>query len=577
MTGRIWNSWQEKLVEQNDRQQLQQIGRALGSATWLAGCSQSEPLYVLKAASVFADNRSVTCLMDMQHNGLPRCLDNVFVETVGCVCHIFEYLHGKPLSGFIGRRVDPGFYEQLAIRLFRLLSFMRRTSDLPLLHLDIKPENILILANHEPALIDFASACVLDPDHLFQPDRYQPDESVRSPTLNRRAAERDGAELQTEAMLSCTTGFAAPELLLGRPHVSSDIYSLAMTLLVCMTGRPPEELKKQSLARAMGDLSAGLGSLLADCLQSDPDLRPSHPDEAAARLEQLEWHSPCTTLSLAPKPAVVRSSIAEESRESDLSAALSPVLCVWQSTEMACELAAYLAGTGKQVLLLDANWIDTRSDLLLGLDNLDKSGMQEMLASHLDEALYAAGREQLNSRRLQELVRQTVVANVDLLAPSGHYETFESDHLDAFCRLLKLARQNYDMIVLSVSSLVYDDLSCLSLMLADQVVAAVAGQSDSIRSSGRVFTFLQLKQAIDMDKVWFAAFDYRVDMDLSKGTLDQLCQQRLIGCVSQSEQRRRCKSGSKPYASCLSRQNRREYHAILLRLFPNSVKSACRK
>lgn len=78
-----------------------------------------------------------------------------------------------------------------------------------ILHRDVKPSNIL-LSEYGPALADFGIS---------------------------RSSSRDE---WTQSLDLVTPWHAAPEILRGEsPSVQSDLYSLASTLVTCMTGRPP--------------------------------------------------------------------------------------------------------------------------------------------------------------------------------------------------------------------------------------------------------------------------------------------------------------------------------------------------
>jgi serine/threonine protein kinase len=101
---------------------------------------------------------------------------------------------------------------------------------LGIVHLDVKPANVLLRTSGQPLLLDFGAAQTLDSDKPF-------------------------GDFQT-----LTHGFAPPEQYLdGQLGVWTDIYGLSATIYNCITGTPPtpalkrkngESLEKITVTRA---------------------------------------------------------------------------------------------------------------------------------------------------------------------------------------------------------------------------------------------------------------------------------------------------------------------------------------
>lgn len=126
-----------------------------------------------------------------------------------------------------------------------------------MVHLDIKPENILLNESGICKIGDFGKAMLLDYDSecfSFEYDNIEGD-----------------------------SRYMAPELLSSPPTTKADIYSLGITLLEIATtielpsrgevwqslreGNIPEEITK--------GLSAPLTKIIEECLRPDPELRPT--------------------------------------------------------------------------------------------------------------------------------------------------------------------------------------------------------------------------------------------------------------------------------------------------------------
>jgi hypothetical protein len=138
------------------------------------------------------------------------------------------------------------------------------------LHLDVKPENVLLSPYGEPQLTDFGIARLLDSTT-----------TVGGP-------------------VHATVRYAAPEVLSGQPaSESSDIYSLGATLFACLTGAPPfAEADEQSVVALVGRIAneapadlidegvpAGLASAIARMLAKSPSDRPATAEEVRSLFE----------------------------------------------------------------------------------------------------------------------------------------------------------------------------------------------------------------------------------------------------------------------------------------------------
>ncbi len=135
-------------------------------------------------------------------------------------------------------------------------------------HLDIKPDNILFVAD-EPVLADFGIS-----------------RDVVDDTIN-------------ATVVAATPRYSPPEQMLGSPHRRSDIYALAITFYEMLAGRvPPDNLKqirsdadRDALIASLPQQAQAYGPLLADCLRFEPEERPS-AEQLLRRLEALEREAP---------------------------------------------------------------------------------------------------------------------------------------------------------------------------------------------------------------------------------------------------------------------------------------------
>jgi len=150
-----------------------------------------------------------------------------------------------------------------------------------LLHLDIKPENIIIDRDGQALVTDFGLAQLLD----------SADHETRSKALAEGPSRR-----------RCTPGYAAPEQVSGRSlDERTDIYSAGVTLYELFSGeRPfgegtPKEILDRSLVRPMPRLTSAslepperLSDLICRMTEKHPDMRPPNISAVLAELDVIE-------------------------------------------------------------------------------------------------------------------------------------------------------------------------------------------------------------------------------------------------------------------------------------------------
>ncbi len=101
----------------------------------------------------------------------------------------------------------------------QLLTLLEFIHDQPLLHRDIKPDNIILRASDEkPVLIDFGAV-----------------RETMGTIVNSQG--QSGSSI-----VIGTPGFMPSEQAVGRPVYSSDLYSLGLTMIYLLTGKIPQEL-----------------------------------------------------------------------------------------------------------------------------------------------------------------------------------------------------------------------------------------------------------------------------------------------------------------------------------------------
>ncbi|WP_199317981.1 serine/threonine-protein kinase, partial [Planktothrix sp. FACHB-1355] len=137
-----------------------------------------------------------------------------------------DYVEGKNYSTLLRERQQEGraFSESEIVQfLQQMLPVLVHIHEKGIIHRDISPENIILRESDRlPVLIDFGA-------------------------VKEKAAQLDSAGEIPPATTVGKLGYAPPEQLqTGEVFPNSDLYALAVTAVVLMTGRKPQELLEQS-------------------------------------------------------------------------------------------------------------------------------------------------------------------------------------------------------------------------------------------------------------------------------------------------------------------------------------------
>ncbi len=216
--------------------------------------SDMQSLYRLGLKSFFEEGRS---LAQIAHPSVVRVMD--FFPENGTVYMVMNYLEGASLQDFIltARQLkQPKVFRESTIRSLteEILRGLRIVHQHRMLHLDIKPANILITDDNRAVLIDFGAAReVLAKEGNFTRPMYTP-------------------------------GFAAPEMYQrdGLMGPWTDLYAMGACIYSCMHGFPPHEAALRvaddrvaiTMARLRGTYSDNLIEVVSWCMALDPLARP---------------------------------------------------------------------------------------------------------------------------------------------------------------------------------------------------------------------------------------------------------------------------------------------------------------
>ncbi|WP_199249048.1 serine/threonine-protein kinase [[Phormidium] sp. ETS-05] len=186
--------------------------RAGGRITYLATATSTQQGVVIKqfqfavASSDWsgykAHEREIEVLRSLNHPGIPRYLDSFEMEDGFCM--VQEYKPADSLA--VKRSFAAEEVKEIAIKALQILVYLQSQTP-PIIHRDVKPENILVDKKLNVYLVDFGFA---------------------------RAGD---GEIAHSSMVKGTMGFMPPEQLFNRQlTLASDLYGLGATLICLLTG-----------------------------------------------------------------------------------------------------------------------------------------------------------------------------------------------------------------------------------------------------------------------------------------------------------------------------------------------------
>lgn len=251
----------------------------------------SNPSHARRETAERLFKREAETLLKLNHRGIPK-LYAYFVDD-GYSYLLQEYVPGRTLVDEIERR-GRNFNEHEArsflLELAEILKYLH-SQDPPIIHRDIKPQNLMRHSDGHLLLIDFGAVC--------------------------RAASQ---EMHGQTLIG-SPGYAPPEQILGRPLPQSDLYAAGATVVRLITGVHPTQLTNRKTEQIEWEpniyVSKQFGELIDNLLVRDPRLRIPSADtlidalRAIATVPCLEVSSPREIRPLKGDEGVTATSITQ--------------------------------------------------------------------------------------------------------------------------------------------------------------------------------------------------------------------------------------------------------------------------
>ncbi len=218
-----------------------------------------------KARELF--QREAKTLHRVSHPQIPSFRANF--EEAKRLFLVQEYAEGKTYAKILGERIRESktFTEEEAITfLYQMLPILTNIHNQGIVHRDISPDNIILRESDQlPVLIDFGV--------------------VKAGVQNLEAA---GGEIGQQGTTVGKAGYAPNEQLqTGEAYANSDLYALAVTVVVMMTGRKPESLiDKSTMTWKWQQLLPTISPWFAKVLMRMMSYRPNNRYQSAKEVSQ---------------------------------------------------------------------------------------------------------------------------------------------------------------------------------------------------------------------------------------------------------------------------------------------------
>jgi tetratricopeptide (TPR) repeat protein len=354
-------------------------------------------------------------LAGLQHPFIARLLDGG-VTAAGDLYLVMEYVDGLPIHRYCQeQQLTVAQRLELFLRVCEAVQFAHQNF---VVHRDLKPDNILVIEDGTPRLLDFGTAKMLSP-------------SETAP----------GSEATREGYQSYTPLYASPEQVLGNPiTTASDTYSLGVLLYLLLTGQHPYEFKEMTTGEMLRvickeeprrptteagsnkPLDADLVAILDKALRKEAKDRYLTADQLANDIRSYLDGQP-----VGARQGTLRYLACKFARRHKFGLLATAVLVV--------TLFAGIVGVLWQarVATVERRRAEARSADLRQLSN--------SLLSELDEAI----KELPGSTGAQKLLVTRVLEHLDRMAKDaqGDRQT-QLDLVDAYTRLANLQGNDYD-------------------------------------------------------------------------------------------------------------------------------------
>ncbi|MHB1485160.1 MAG: protein kinase domain-containing protein [Saccharofermentanales bacterium] len=532
------------------------VQEQLGKETFLVMNVFSGVRWILKSMPLLVKKETIELLQKIRHPSLPRIFEMIDVDNI--TYFLLEYIDGISLSEHCresgGKLSYINACEYMAT-ISRAIYFLHTQNSISLLHLDIKPGNIILMNNNLPCLIDYGTAQDLN--------------------------GRTNGKSEVNSFYG-TPGYAPPEMIQGmKPTEQSDIFMIGMTLFRLVSGIEPNASLRIEAKLLTSMMPAAIAKIISRCVMNDPGDRYGNAGELAYDLEiacdttlshDTYQGRECGFQAVLEDTAAAReynhSISADKENRSEFKGkrknSQDRVICIWDNSQFAVELAYVLAKQKKKVLLMDVDLLSPGIDLLVELrDNVSKNSSSLLGDNSFSDLMEEYAKKRMNIDTIRMFAQKTQIETLSCICGNYRMEDYEYYSTEGLVEIIKTASMGYDFVVISCGKFIYDEFTCVAQICADKIFIPINANGMQFREFNRYINFLSGRKQLESEKILFVGFDYHPNEDLSHGTCDELCNGSFIGIISYSQKRRMMQGTRKPYINAMESKIEKQYLKII--------------
>ena len=233
------------------------------------------------------ERSEVDILKNLKHTYLPQVYD--FLIEDDNVYTVMDFIPGKSLYDELKKRNKFSTKKVIkwGIQLCEALSYLH-TRNVPIIHSDIKPENIMLMPDDNICLIDFNISLLFNNElkTICYSDGYSPPEQksiyniVDRMYINTYDEENIQSSMLSE--LNCGKTYRANKTVKFKIDTRADIYSLGATLYHLITGEKPNS--DILLMNKKIKLDHRLGKIIFKAMNEDVNKRYQSAEEMLSEL-----------------------------------------------------------------------------------------------------------------------------------------------------------------------------------------------------------------------------------------------------------------------------------------------------